>query len=61
MNNLGMVVDTAHMSHESMMDVLSCAPSPVLNSHSNLKHFCPHTRNVEDDFLKALADNGGVL
>ena len=58
MHDLGMIVDTAHMNHQSMMDVIRIAKKPVLNSHSNLKHFCAHTRNVEDEFLYALKDNG---
>lgn len=61
MHDLGMIVDTAHMNHQSMMDVVRIAKKPILNSHSNLKHFCAHTRNVEDEFLYALKDNGGVL
>lgn len=61
MHDLGMIVDTAHMNHQSMMDVIRIAKKPIMNSHSNLKHFCAHTRNVEDEFLYALKDNGGVL
>lgn len=61
MHDLGMIVDTAHMNHQSMMDVIRIAKKPIMNSHSNLKHFCSHTRNVEDEFLYALKDNWGVL
>lgn len=61
MQEKGMLVDTAHMSHQSMMDVLSCATKPILNSHSNLMHFYQHSRNVQESFLDALKDNGGVL
>jgi membrane dipeptidase len=61
MNHQGMIIDTAHMNHQSMMDVVRCSKKPILNSHSNLKAFASHTRNVEDEFLDALAQNGGVL
>ncbi len=49
------------MNHASMMEVAELSLKPILNSHSNLKHFCAHARNVEDEFLVALQKNGGVL
>jgi microsomal dipeptidase-like Zn-dependent dipeptidase len=61
MNALGIIIDTAHMSHASMMQTVALSTKPILNSHANLKHFCAHTRNVEDAFLYALKENGGVL
>ena len=61
MNEIGMMVDTAHMSHRAMMDVLEVSTKPILNSHSNLLAFQSNTRNVSDDFLRGLAKNGGVL
>ena len=61
MNTLGMIIDTAHMSHAAMMEVAEISSKPILNSHANLKHFCPHPRNVEDEFLFALQKNWGVL
>lgn len=61
MNMLWMIIDTAHMNHTSMMDVIRYSSKPIMNSHSNLKHFCAHPRNVEDAFLVALKNNWGVL
>jgi len=61
MNTLWMIIDTAHMNHASMMEVADLSSKPILNSHANLKHFCSHARNVEDEFLLALQKNGGVL
>lgn len=61
MNTKGMIIDTAHMNHQTMMEVLATSSKPVLNSHSNLMHYASHTRNVADEFLDALAKNGGVL
>jgi membrane dipeptidase len=57
MNTLGMIIDTAHMSHTAMMEVVEISSKPIVNSHANLKHFCPHPRNVEDEFLFALQKN----
>lgn len=62
MNALWMVIDTAHMNHRSMMEVLSISSEPIINSHSNLKFFNQsHSRNVEDSFLHWLYKNEGVL
>jgi membrane dipeptidase len=61
MNTLGIIIDTAHMNHISMMQVAELSSKPIVNSHANLKHFCSHTRNVDDSFLYALKRNGGVL
>lgn len=61
MNSQWMIVDTAHMNHQSMMDVVKISKKPILNSHSNIKVLNDHTRNVEDEFIDALARNGWVL
>lgn len=61
MNELWMIVDTAHMNHQSMMDVVKLSTKPILNSHSNIKTLHHHTRNIEDEFIDAIAINGGVI
>lgn len=61
MQKLWIIVDTAHMNHQSMMDTLSVATKPILNSHSNLRSLTQHPRNVRDEFLDALKENQGVL
>jgi membrane dipeptidase len=53
-----MIVDTAHMNHQSMMDVVHYSTKPILNSHSNIRTLHDHTRNVEDEFIDALEKNG---
>lgn len=60
MNQYGMLIDTAHMNHQAMMETVGASKKPILNSHSNLMHFFNHSRNVTDEFLHALAQNGGV-
>lgn len=50
-----MIIDTAHMNHKAMMDVLETSKKAIINSHSNLKAFCDHSRNVYDEFLLLLA------
>ncbi|MGD2123423.1 MAG: dipeptidase [Gemmatimonadota bacterium] len=61
MNNLGMVVDVSHVSDSTFFDVLEVTEDPVIFSHSGVRAINPHRRNVSDDMLRALAENGGVL
>lgn len=62
MNRLGIMVDIAHVSDDAFYQVLKISKVPVIASHSSLRHFTPGMeRNVDDDMLKALAKNGGVI
>jgi membrane dipeptidase len=61
MNRLGMIVDVSHVSDETFWDVLEVTDKPVIASHSCAWALNPHYRNVKDDMLKALAENGGVI
>ncbi len=61
LNRLGMMVDVTHISDRSFYDVLAVSKVPVIASHSNARAICDHPRNLDDDMLKALAENGGVI
>jgi len=61
MNRLGMVVDLAHVSESAFFSALDATSKPVLFSHGNAHALCPHSRNLTDDQLRALARNGGVI
>ena len=61
MNKLGMMVDVSHISDRSFYDVLSVTKAPVIASHSCARALCNHPRNLDDDMLRALAKNGGVI
>ena len=61
MNRLGMMVDISHVSDETFWDVLRVSKAPVIASHSSARGVADHRRNMDDDMLRALAENGGVI
>jgi len=61
MNRLGILVDISHVSAETMSDVLDISQAPVIASHSSAYALCPHPRNVNDDILRRVRTNGGVI
>ncbi len=61
MNRLGMLVDISHVSDKVMNDVLDISTAPIIASHSGARGVANHTRNVPDDVLKRVAQNGGVI
>lgn len=60
MNRLGIVVDLSHMSDAGFYQAVKLSDKPVVCSHSNANTLCPSVRNLTDDMLYKLADNGGV-
>lgn len=62
MNRLGIMVDVSHLSDEAFADVMRVTKVPVIASHSSCRHFTPgFERNMSDEMIAALADNGGVI
>ncbi len=61
MEDLGMVVDIAHCSHQCVGEVLAMARRPVVSSHGGVQATCKVNRNLSDDELRQLAKTGGVV
>ncbi len=61
MNRLGMIVDVSHISDSSFYDVIKLSKAPVFASHSSCRALCENPRNIDDNMLQALKQNGGVI
>lgn len=60
MNRLGMLVDVSHISTAGFWSVIETSTKPIIATHSNAKSLCPHPRNLNDEQIKALAQNRGL-
>ncbi|MEN8113944.1 MAG: dipeptidase [Actinomycetota bacterium] len=61
MNRIGMMVDISHVSADTMRHALSVTTKPLMASHSGAFALAPHARNVPDDVLELIRENGGVV
>jgi membrane dipeptidase len=61
MNQLGMMVDVSHVGVQTFWDVISTTTKPILASHSSVYALCNHQRNLNDEQIKAIAKNNGVI
>ena len=60
MNRLGMIIDVAHISDETLRDVLATTSAPVAATHSSARALTGVPRNLTDDQLRAIAAQGGI-
>lgn len=61
MEQLGVIVDIAHCSHQCVSEVLAMARRPVVSSHGGVQATCPVNRNLTDDEIRGVAATGGVI
>lgn len=60
MNESGVLVDISHAAESTFYDALETSVYPIIASHSSARSLCNHPRNLTDEQLKALAEQGGV-
>lgn len=61
MNRLGMLIDVSHISERGFWDVIETTEKPIIASHTTCSAVCDHPRNLTDEQIKALDQNGGVM
>lgn len=61
MNRLGIMIDVSHPSKEAFKQMIALSKAPIIASHSSARALCDHSRNLDDEQLKMLKENGGVV
>lgn len=61
MNKWGVMVDVSHGNDSLFYDAIRLSKAPIIASHSNARSVTAHQRNMTDEMLKLMADNGGVV
>ena len=61
MNKLGMMIDVSHHSKEAMRQMIELSQAPIIASHSSARALCNHSRNLDDEQLEWMKQNGGVV
>ncbi|MDZ7632712.1 MAG: dipeptidase [Gemmatimonadaceae bacterium] len=61
MNRLGIMIDISHPSKASMMQTVELTRAPIIASHSGVRAICNHSRNLDDEQIRAMGRNGGVI
>jgi membrane dipeptidase len=61
MNRVGIMVDLSHPSKEANLQAMALSRAPVIASHSSARALNDVSRNLSDEELEAIAENGGVV
>jgi membrane dipeptidase len=61
MNRVGMMIDVSHPSKEAMRQMSALTKAPIIASHSSARALCDHSRNLDDEQLQWMKENGGVV
>jgi membrane dipeptidase len=59
LNRLGIMVDVSHAAKSTMMEIVERSRAPIIASHSSIRAVADHPRNLDDEQLRAIRDNGG--
>ncbi len=60
MNRYGIMIDASHPSKEAVKQMIALSKAPIIASHSSARALCNHSRNLDDELLLLLKENGGV-
>lgn len=61
MNDIGMIVDVAHVNNQGVLDACRVSSTPVIVSHTGVNGIHEHARNIGDEAIHAVAETGGVI
>jgi membrane dipeptidase len=61
MNRLGIMIDVSHPSKAAMEQMVALSKAPIIASHSSARALCDHSRNLDDEQLVLMKENGGVV
>ncbi len=61
MNRLGIMIDISHAAESTFYDVLKNSNKPIIASHSSCRALCNHARNLDDEQIKTLSSQGGII
>ncbi len=61
LNRVGIMIDISHPSREAVLQMLELSKAPIIASHSSARALCDHSRNLDDEQLLKLKENGGVV
>jgi membrane dipeptidase len=61
MDEVGMIIDVSHSGEQTFWDVIKTTKNPIIASHSNCYSLCGHYRNLTDEQIKAIGENGGMI
>ncbi|MEM1161860.1 MAG: dipeptidase [Pseudomonadota bacterium] len=60
-NRLGIMIDLSHITEAGFWDVAAISDAPLVATHSNAHAVCPHSRNLTDKQLDAIAESDGMV
>lgn len=61
MNKWGIMIDVSHPSAQAIEDMLELSAAPIIASHSSARALSDHSRNLSDEQLLKMKENGGVI
>ena len=61
LNRQRILIDISHISDAGFWDVIEVSAAPIIATHSNCRNLCRHGRNLTDDMIRALGENGGMV